>query len=377
VSALVSPAETGYLVYDLHSDRLHQLNPAASLVVELCDGERSLDDLHEILQPLVGDEGWTACRTWIDAAIDDGLIAADKDADPPVNAKQLTARANELWEDDDVLAAFVCQERAASLEPEDPAVWYTLGELAQVVGRRSDARHAYERYLDKRPDDAEIAHLLIALRGDPAPARASDECIEQLYARFASFYDETMTGDLEYRAPELLRCALADALRGRTDLDVLDLGCGTGLAGQQLRSLARRLIGVDLSPTMIDQARARRIYDALDVDELAAYLRRGHTRFDVIAACDTLIYFGDLAQVIEPAAQRLRAHAAIAFTTERGDVDPFVLTDSGRFSHHPNHIRAVAAAAGLVVARLDDEVLRFEYGRPVRGLVAVLQMPSA
>jgi SAM-dependent methyltransferase len=37
---------------------------------------------------------------------------------------------------------------------------------------------------------------------------------------------------------------------------VLDAGCGTGLCGPLLRPLARRLVGVDLSPAMVGAARA-------------------------------------------------------------------------------------------------------------------------
>ena len=76
-------------------------------------------------------------------------------------------------------------------------MWYRLGELAHIVGRRDDARAAYERYFERHPDDAEVEHLLIALRDAAPPARMSDHAVLQLYARFAEFYDENMTGDLD------------------------------------------------------------------------------------------------------------------------------------------------------------------------------------
>ena len=55
---------------------------------------------------------------------------------------------------------------------------------------------------------------------------------------------------------------------GRDKLAILDLGCGTGLAGLAFQPLAARLDGVDLSPAMIEKARARGIYDHLDVADL-------------------------------------------------------------------------------------------------------------
>ena len=91
----------------------------------------------------------------------------------------------------------------------------------------------------------------------------------------------------------------------------------------------------------------------------------------LIGSCDALIYFGDLRQVIVPAARRLVPGGLLAITVERGDAYPWALADSGRFTHHRDHLVEAAAAAGLSVVSVDDAVLRFEYGNPVTGLVAV------
>ena len=67
-----------------------------------------------------------------------------------------------------------------------------------------------------------------------------------------------MLGELNYRAHLILR-ELADLVLIETPsaLDILDLGCGTGSTGAAFAPIARRLDGVDLSPRMIEQARAR------------------------------------------------------------------------------------------------------------------------
>ena len=132
------------------------------------------------------------------------------------------------------------------------------------------------------------------------------------------------------------------------------------------------MIGVDLSPAMVERARARAVYDAVHVAEITAFLEAdGHGPIDLIAACDALIYFGDLRQVIVPAAAHLAPDGVVAFTVERGDIYPFRLTDAGRFTHHRDHLIEVAAAANLAVVVLDEAILRYEYGNPVHGLVAV------
>jgi predicted TPR repeat methyltransferase len=185
-----------------------------------------------------------------------------------------------------------------------------------------------------------------------------------------------MADELEYRGPSLILEALSTTLPGRQQLKVLDLGCGTGLSGQAVRGLARWLVGVDLSPAMIDRAHKRAVYDVLHVAEITAFLGRDDDAFDLVMACDTFIYFGDLRQVIVPAARRLVPNGCLVFTIERGGSHPFRLADSGRFAHHPDHVREVTAEAGLAVASLGERVLRYEYGEPVDGLVAVLARPA-
>jgi predicted TPR repeat methyltransferase len=223
------------------------------------------------------------------------------------------------------------------------------------------------------PNDAETKHLLVALRDEPPPPRAPDECIQQLYQRFSSFYEFNVCEELYYEAPQRLHDLIQAVLGDRQQLAVADIGCGSGLAGMRLKPLAARMTGVDLSPEMIELARARNIYDQLEVAEITRWLGKNQYQFDLIAACDCLIYFGDLSQVVIPAAKRLASGGVIAFTVERGDQYPFRLTDTGRYTHHAQHIRDVAAQAGLAVARLDEAYLRMEYGSEVTGLFVALK----
>jgi len=372
----LAPADDGYLAFDPARHRLHRLNPIAALIVELSDGTRTADELVSDLAPLVDGDARAGCAAWIEHALHEDLLRAT----PPGTAApsepspdHFASLASQLRRDGWVLAAFVCQHHAASQMPDDADQWAALGELAHITGHREDAREAYEQYLVLEPGDAEVEHILVSLRGDPAPARASDEAIVQLYARFAEFYERNMRTDLEYQGPAALGEALRDAGVPK-DLEVLELGCGTGLAGTQLKAHARRLVGIDLSPDMIEHAAATGVYDSLDVAEITEWLARSSARdFDLVAACDTLIYFGNLLQVVGPASRRLREGGFVAFSVERGEGEPFRLTDSGRYVHSEAHVRDTARKAGLDVTRISTTRLRYEYGEAVMGLVVVLR----
>jgi predicted TPR repeat methyltransferase len=155
-------------------------------------------------------------------------------------------------------------------------------------------------------------------------------------------------------------------------LDVLDAGCGTGLCGALVAPYARRLVGVDLSERMLDQARARNVYDELLRHELTAYLRGFTGAFYVIVSADTLVYFGPLEEVLAAAENALRAGGRVVFTVEElpvdGDGPGYEITPNGRYRHALAYVERVLAAAGLQPEIVPAE-LRLEAGDPVPGLV--------
>ena len=373
---LLSPVENGYVAYDPISDRLHQLNPLAALLAELADGSRSAEEIRTLVEPLLPEGKAGEIDRWINEAITGGLLTASDDASPgnrELTAEELYALAQRLKDNGKVQTAFLCAKRAVELKPDYWDAWYDLGDLGQSVGRRDEARQAYQKYFDAHPDDAELEHLLVALRDEPPPPRASDRTIQQIYKGFAVTYESRMREDLQYQGPERICDAIRSVIGNPSNLVILDLGCGSGLAGIALKPWAAYLTGVDLSPEMIELARKREIYDRLEVAEITAWLDESNEQYDLIVSCDVIIYFGDLHRIVAAAAKRLKPGALFALSMERGERPPFQLTDTGRYAHHPDHVREAAAAAGLRVAYLDEAFLRMEYGVPVTGLFAVLK----
>jgi predicted TPR repeat methyltransferase len=153
--------------------------------------------------------------------------------------------------------------------------------------------------------------------------------------------------------------------------DVLDAGCGTGLCADFLRLRARHLVGVDLSTKMIEQARSRSLYDALVVDELTNYLQRHASAFDLIVSADTLVYFGDLTDVLDASAKALRSGGTIVFTIERTSEAScpagFRLSPHGRYGHTSDYVSGVLAGARFIDALFQAVELRKEAGAWVQG----------
>lgn len=266
-----------------------------------------------------------------------------------------------------------CFRALLSLFPESHATRRNLGALLYVQGQFEAAAAVYREWLSMQPDNPIARHLLASCSGEAAPKRAADAFVRETFDSFASTFESVLIEKLEYVAPQRLADALLPKLgAARRSLTILDAGCGTGLCGPLLREHASALVGVDLSSAMIQQATSRD-YDQLVVAELGAFLDRAAMAWDVIVSADTLIYFGDLRQVMQSASRALVPGGWLGFTLESLDLmdDRAQLAPSGRYQHSRRHVEAALAEAGLDLVSIQAESLRKEVGLPVPGWVVI------
>ena len=90
-----------------------------------------------------------------------------------------------------------------------------------------------------------------------AYALSNDEEIKSLYSDWASTYDETMLDGLAYLTPQNTAKLLRTVVENKT-INILDVGSGTGLAGQNLAELGfTKLSALDYSSAMLGVAEVR------------------------------------------------------------------------------------------------------------------------
>jgi predicted TPR repeat methyltransferase len=263
--------------------------------------------------------------------------------------------------------------QAIAADPDSGVAYELLGKLLYRESRNAEAAQVYRAWLTVAPNDPIASHLVAATSGEAAPARASDGFVAALFERFAPDFDTTVL-TLGYCVPQrLFEAAMAVLDPGVVGIEVLDLGCGTGLCGEWFRPLARRLVGVDLSAGMLENARRRGCFDELNCMELTEYLQRCTERFDLIAAADVFCYFGELAAVFAAAARLLRPEGVFVFSVEHlpdpADSHPMRLLEHGRYAHGARYIHEALTQAGLLPVRTTRTFLRYERGAPVPGLV--------
>lgn len=277
-----------------------------------------------------------------------------------------------LTEAGEAVAALELLQPGLRNDPDDAALQAAAGRAWLGLGETARARAALERSAANDPIDHYGARgALAALESGPS-AELTPGYVRALFDRYADRFDRDLVERLDYHAPTVLRGAVDAVTGGRTGLRVLDLGCGTGLAGVAFRSMAAELVGVDLAPRMVEKSRARGVYDRLAVADAVAALRGETGGWDLVVATDVFVYIGDLGPVFEAAAAALHPGGLLAATVERLDGDGFALGPSRRYAHAESYVRARAAVAGFSVSLLETSSPRRERGQPVPGFMFVL-----
>jgi ubiquinone/menaquinone biosynthesis C-methylase UbiE len=131
-----------------------------------------------------------------------------------------------------------------------------------------------------------------------------------------AYYDEFSTSYERHRRPNSQHGyhALVDDLevelceRYGAGRDVLECGCGTGLILERIQRSARRAVGIDLSPGMLEKARSR----GLDVHEgSVTALPFNDASFDLTCSFKVLAHVPDIGKALSEMARVTRSGGVI------------------------------------------------------------------
>ncbi|GAB4561063.1 MAG: tetratricopeptide repeat protein [Haliangiales bacterium] len=280
--------------------------------------------------------------------------------------------------------------------PEHVLAMNNLAGVHRALGNIEDAGRLYEHAARLAPHDEVATHLAAAMAGQTT-VRAPAGYVRKVFDDYADRYDGHMRETLDYRAPEALGAAIAAAFgegrvgvgpdEGRVGVGpsarragvAIDLGCGTGLLGRAVSGYVEHLVGVDLSPRMIELARASGVYGELIEGDIIDYLSgREAASCELVMAADVLIYLGDLSALFAAVGRALRVGGVWAFSVEEhaGD-EAYILRDTARYAHARPYLERLAEDAGLVCRAWQEVTLRLERGDPVPGLLGVMERPAA
>ncbi|MBP6103445.1 MAG: tetratricopeptide repeat protein [Gammaproteobacteria bacterium] len=303
------------------------------------------------------------------------LIAFKQDPDLVEAARQLGHISIALGKTEQAIEMFQ-QVLEQSQTPHQAEAHHNLAVLYLGSKNPEAALKHFEAALQQNPDNQTAQHLCAALKGEAAPCTAPLLYVEQLFDQYAPYYNEHLKQTLHYTLPSQLRNAVARCLTGNLKAGrVLDLGCGTGLCGIVFRDLALELVGIDLSAKMIAQATRLDTYEKLIQGDYQPYLADPSLQsFDIIVACDVLVYRGDLQDLFETLPNALAPGGLFVFSLETTtEVDSYQLRSSGRFAHAIAYIEKFANAHNLSIVLEEEAILRSDQQRSITGRLIVLK----
>jgi predicted TPR repeat methyltransferase len=284
--------------------------------------------------------------------------------------------ARDLQLKGDLVAAADLFAQAVELAPNFASAWFTLGEIREQLGQHDEAIAAFHQARAADSDDRHGASLRLMRLGAEQLSDMPQAYVQALFDQYAPRFETSLVGDLGYRGPALLfRAVLAVRAAARKPAffkRAIDLGCGTGLAATAFAKEVDRFIGIDLSPRMIERARATGLYAELEVADMVQGLRsKPDASADLILAADAMVYVADLAPVLAEVSRVLAPCGLLAFTVETHRGEGVVIGGGLRYAHSAPYVRASVEAAGLKLSQCEDLSARNEDDVPAPGLVVV------
>lgn len=270
--------------------------------------------------------------------------------------------------------------RASELEPGRVSVWRLLGKVLEQLGDRDGAILALRRARELDPSDRFGAGVELMRLGADEVSEMPAAYVRLLFDQYAATFDSALVKSLEYRGPAVLLEAVRSVCLAQQKparfKHAIDLGCGTGLAASAFAELVDRFTGIDLSPAMIEKARATDFYAELKVTDMLEGLRSmPDCGAELVLAADAMVYVADLLPVLKQASRVLASGGLLAFTLERHDGDGFIMGEGRRYAHSVCYVRASIEAAGLALFQLEQQPIRTEAGMPVPSLNIVAAKP--
>lgn len=247
---------------------------------------------------------------------------------------------------------------ALAHKPEQEETSVNLSETLILLSRQNvdKAKKIADNWLKQMPDNAFARQTAAALRGENV--ENNQIYSEKLFDNFADNY-ELVIKNLGYSVPAAMR-RIAGDVKGA----VADLGCGTGLVAEALKTPENRFIGVDISQKMLDAAAQKGLYDKLIKADIGDFLQNNN-EFDWAIAADVFGYIGKLDEVI-----KFLKNKKIMFSIEVSDrAEDYSIMPNGRYKHNPLYIEKLLRENGFERITKEELVLRTENGKPVKGMI--------
>ena len=257
-------------------------------------------------------------------------------------------------------------QKALSISPSHIGALKNMGITFTMLGDLDSAINSFRKAVKSDPNNLSIQHTLSALTRKQMASTPND-FIESLFDKYASSFDHNLVKDLEYHTPSQIFGLITKYKPNILLRSILDLGCGTGLIGWELRDICQDIQGVDISKKMLKKAEQKGVYNKLNHNEIVDYLLEASLDFDLFISSDVFVYVGDLAEVFRLIKSRNKRSGSFIFSTEHTEKDGFFLEQSGRYSHSKSYIKKLCQEFDYQLKYFSKINLRKNKGKYITG----------
>ncbi|HSW93643.1 MAG TPA: tetratricopeptide repeat protein [Gammaproteobacteria bacterium] len=268
-------------------------------------------------------------------------------------------------------------QKAVQIDPDFFDAHNNLGVLFIAKEHVAFALRHFQEALRLQPHHPSIAYTVKALSQNERLLSAPAGYIQSLFNAYADHYDEHLLTALDYQIPSHFQRILKKNLSETGSLNILDIGCGTGLSGVIAKPFATSLTGVDLSEKMLEMAHAKSIYDTLHCADLMTFLSEKKAEYDLVIAGDVVVYIGKLDLLFQKTREALRKNGLFLFNAEISVRDDYQMNQSGRFSHQKNYLDTLSKQNHFTVLHYEKAITRLQNSEPVYGHLYLLRQTGS
>lgn len=167
--------------------------------------------------------------------------------------------------------------------------------------------------------------------------------VQAIYSQYAKDYDRELRDDMHYRAYAEVPQLVIDTLDHKDRVNVLDLGCGTGLSSMLFFEQGWQVTGIEGTRAMIQQAR-KLPYKKLVQQDLELPWRVADHAFDAIVLVGVMEYIGRPDSLFGQASRKLRKGGLMGVSVPYKNK---ACSDAGLKSYYKQEIAPMLSKAGF------------------------------
>jgi len=224
-------------------------------------------------------------------------------------------------------------EESLQDDPNDIDLMFALATTLHREGNEKATKEYLDKILSIDPQYQRASHTLNSVLGKTT-ASAPAQYVESLFNDYSSRFETHLLSYLDYQAHLNLAKIISKKHSKKDSFSTaIDLGCGTGLMGEALKKYFQfnTFIGVDLSGKMLEIAKKKNIYDSVERSDMATFLKKCSTKFDLISACDSFVYIGNLDSIFAHSFESLNSGGFFCFAAEAFNGHDFKLSKKVSF----------------------------------------------